>query len=246
MMLPGQRLYADQQIASGGSVLRYQGDGNLVLYAGPPGNAPWSSNAFDTGGRFEMQGDGNAVCYNAQDVPYWATNTYSPGARLMFSRRRLQIIATDGSVVWTGFEEGVEPQPEPGQHPDPLQGQVREISGAFGDATGPRNVCSLHLGDLIGQGLTYGLDHILPALDFASSLRLSRRPVVVAAAYRQPDLVGQQAGAPLGSAEQPAAVRGDSGGRAGPGAQVASGSRSTQGAGPVQQGQPVRLSRLSR
>lgn len=70
--------------------------------------------------------------------------------------------------VDVGMRRGVLTDPG-GPHPDPLQGQVREVDGAFGDATGPRNVCALHLGDLIGQGLTFGLDHILPALDFAAA-----------------------------------------------------------------------------
>lgn len=59
------------------------------------------------------------------------------------------------------------PAPPKPQHPDPLYGPLRFDRG-FCDDTGPRNVASLHLGDLIGVGLLKGVDAILPILDLAA------------------------------------------------------------------------------
>lgn len=55
-------------------------------------------------------------------------------------------------------------------HPDPLVGQVALVDGAWCDATGPRNIAALHLGNLIGHGLIHGVDRVLPYLDLAASL----------------------------------------------------------------------------
>jgi hypothetical protein len=55
-----------------------------------------------------------------------------------------------------------------GRHPDPIVGQLRYGHKCFADDTGPRNVCGIHLGDLIGQGLKFGLPHVAPALDKAA------------------------------------------------------------------------------
>lgn len=59
--------------------------------------------------------------------------------------------------------------PIPGTHPDPLVGQLRWEANAFCDDTGPRNLCGKHMGDLIGQGLKFGVRHIEPALDLLAS-----------------------------------------------------------------------------
>jgi hypothetical protein len=64
--------------------------------------------------------------------------------------------------------EVVEPPPAP-THPDPLVGRLRIEGGAYVDDTGPRLPVFLHMGDLIGQGLAFGVDHIVPALDFAAA-----------------------------------------------------------------------------
>jgi hypothetical protein len=159
MMLPGHRLNTDEQITAGGAALRYQGDGNAVLYAGPAGEAPWASGRFAVPGRLEMQGDGNLVSYDAGGVPYWATDTFAPDARLVFNRHWMRIIAPDGTVVWDPQFAG-EPEPPPGVHPDPFVGQPRIVGGVFVDASGPRNPWGVHAGDLIGQGLILGVPHL--------------------------------------------------------------------------------------
>jgi hypothetical protein len=167
MMTPGQRLTPDTEVHANGAALRYQGDGNIVLY-GPPG-ALWSSDRFAAPGYVEMQHDGNLVAYDDAGTPYWASDTFAPGASLRIARTGLQIVA-DGAVVWeisTGWQ-----QPEsdvPAGHPDPLVGQLRVERGAYVDDRGPRLPVFLHLGDLIGHGLVRGVDAILPALDFAAA-----------------------------------------------------------------------------
>lgn len=170
-MTPGQRLYPDTEVRANGAALRYQGDGNLVLY-GPPG-ALWSSERFDAPGYVEMQGDGNLVAYNASGVPYWASDTLAPGAGLYISRHGLKIVAPDGAVAWevaTGWQEPEGDHPDHGSHPDPLVGQLRIEGGAYVDDQGPRIPCFLHAGDLIGHGLIHGVESILPTLDMAARL----------------------------------------------------------------------------
>lgn len=75
-------LFAGQSIqSSNGHHLVMQNDGNLVLYRSvhnhDPSNATWSSNTYGRGDgcRFTVQGDGNAVIYDANNSPIWASNT---------------------------------------------------------------------------------------------------------------------------------------------------------------------------
>ncbi len=80
----GMRLYPDQEVLSpgGGVALRYQPDGNLVLY-GTGGLVLWASDTDGfSAGRAELQTDGNFVVYDAADVPRWASGTFAPGAYL--------------------------------------------------------------------------------------------------------------------------------------------------------------------
>lgn len=106
---PGQRLGVDQEVRSGGAVLRYQGDGNLVLY-GPSGPL-WASNTFEAPGHAEMQGDGNLVLYSAAGVPYWATGTFIPGAWVEISTQGVFVKAT--TTVWSGTAVHGPPPPPP-------------------------------------------------------------------------------------------------------------------------------------
>jgi pimeloyl-ACP methyl ester carboxylesterase len=80
----GQRLYPDQQVVSadGAVALRYQSDGNLVLY-GSGGRVLWDTATWGhSAGRAEMQLDGNFVVYDASGVPVWASDTAASGAYL--------------------------------------------------------------------------------------------------------------------------------------------------------------------
>ena len=82
-LVGGQRLYADQQIVSadGTVALRYQSDGNLVLYGSS--GALWDSGTWGhSAGRAEMQTDGNFVIYDGAGTPVWATGTAAAGAYL--------------------------------------------------------------------------------------------------------------------------------------------------------------------
>ncbi len=77
-MVAGQRLWPDTQITSpnGAYALRYQSDGNLVLYQ-QGGVAIWSNErAGHSAGWTEMQTDGNFVTYDASATPIWATGTH--------------------------------------------------------------------------------------------------------------------------------------------------------------------------
>jgi hypothetical protein len=72
----GQRLYPDTEVRSpnGAYALRYQGDGNLVLYG--PSGAVWESGTAGQGAlHCEMQADGNFVIYHASGAEPWASNT---------------------------------------------------------------------------------------------------------------------------------------------------------------------------
>jgi pimeloyl-ACP methyl ester carboxylesterase len=102
----GERLYADQEIRSAGgtTALRYQGDGNLVLY-GTGGSVLWASDTDGAGaGYVEMQGDGNFVIYEPSGRPVWATMTQGSGLYLRVHDDGFAMIH-DGSgagVWWTG------------------------------------------------------------------------------------------------------------------------------------------------
>jgi hypothetical protein len=75
----GERLYPDQAIRSGSTMLLYQRDNNLVLYQN--GSPIWATMAGigDPTNRFEMQTDCNAVVYSGYgDV--WASGTNGQGS----------------------------------------------------------------------------------------------------------------------------------------------------------------------
>jgi hypothetical protein len=75
----GERLYPDQAIGSGGTVLLYQGDNNLVLYQnGWPIWATMAGLGYPTD-RFEMQTDCNAVVYSGYGY-VWASWTNGQGS----------------------------------------------------------------------------------------------------------------------------------------------------------------------
>ncbi|MFN2444143.1 MAG: hypothetical protein ABR606_00920 [Vicinamibacterales bacterium] len=101
---PGQRLYPDSQISSsnGVYVLRYQGDGNLVLYR--DGGVPiWDSGSVgQSAGYTEMQGDGNFVTYDASGTPVWASGThvYSGAYLRVQDDGYLVIYDTGGVPLW--------------------------------------------------------------------------------------------------------------------------------------------------
>ena len=72
-MYPGQRLVASQCYYH----VRMQGDGNLVLYAGPNASTPlWASDtAVFPGAYAAMQKDGNLVVYSKSGYAKWASHT---------------------------------------------------------------------------------------------------------------------------------------------------------------------------
>src|SRR5215468_410569 len=75
----GERLYPGQAIGSGGTILVYQGDNNLVLYQnGVPLWATMAGLGYPTD-RFEMQTDCNAVVYSGWGY-VWASWTNGQGS----------------------------------------------------------------------------------------------------------------------------------------------------------------------
>lgn len=99
----GERLYPDTEIRSpsGQFALRYQSDGNLVLY-GPYG-AIWASDTSGVGGGYvEMQVDGNLVAYPGNGAEPWASNTAGlPGSHLRLQDDGYIVIYDAGNnVVW--------------------------------------------------------------------------------------------------------------------------------------------------
>ena len=171
-MQPGQRLTPGQEIRANGVTLRYQEDGNLVLYdrVGPR----WASDTHGrSAGHVDMQGDGFLVIYDAADVPIWRSGDVAvPGSRLLIDDTGLRVVATVDLPTWQVRVPPREPweRPAPGTHIDPLVGQVGLMHGAFADGRGPRNICSFHAGDWIGQAMRFGPGHIAGAVDYLASI----------------------------------------------------------------------------
>ena len=105
----GQRLYPDQQIVSadGTVALRYQSDGNLVLY-GAGGTVLWDTGTWGIkAGRAEMQTDGNFVVYDANNTAVWASDTSASGAYLKVHREGYVMVhdASNVGIWWSGSDQ---------------------------------------------------------------------------------------------------------------------------------------------
>lgn len=144
----GQRLTVDQEVKGADqTVLRYQSDGNLVLY-GPRGPL-WASDTSAAGGRAEMQADGNLVLYDASGVPYWATNTHAPGAWAEISGSGLRLKVA--STIWSTPEFVAVPV-DPDDVPVSAfarRGRLQVANGVFSDDSGPVLPVYAHAGDLL-------------------------------------------------------------------------------------------------
>jgi beta-lactam-binding protein with PASTA domain len=102
-MEPGTQLSPNGFITSSNGRYKfiYQGDGNLVLYAGD--RALWASGTNGQPvGYCVMQGDGNLVIYTPDNRPIWASNTSpNPGSRLVVQDDGNAVIyRPDGVPVW--------------------------------------------------------------------------------------------------------------------------------------------------
>jgi len=86
---------------------------------------------------------------------------------LMYSARELGWTVDQMRAWIRASDEYALVHAPPPLHPNPLVGGLRYGDRCYADANGPVNPVSLHLGDLIGQGLAFGVQHILPALDLA-------------------------------------------------------------------------------
>ena len=98
----GDQLLPNGAIASpsGRYLLRYQFDGNVVLY--DQGVALWASGTADsTLGVLLMQLDGNLVMFDGSGAAVWASGTVGyPGASLLVQDDGNAVIYADGVAVW--------------------------------------------------------------------------------------------------------------------------------------------------
>ena len=98
-----EALYADDEIYSPNSAfhLKYQQDGNLVLYDSWS-NPIWASDTFSTAGRAIMQADGNLVVYDNMDAPLWDTETDGNSGAFLALRDDGQMVVygANGAVLW--------------------------------------------------------------------------------------------------------------------------------------------------
>ena len=115
-MYGGQSLNPEGSVSSpnGRFVLKYQNDGNFVLYDN--GGAAWAincwpecsgtgfgGNPFQPAGYATMQSDGNLVVYNGYGQPVWHTWTYgNPGAYLAIKDDGgLVVYSSGGTPLWS-------------------------------------------------------------------------------------------------------------------------------------------------
>jgi len=99
----GVALYAGDHVYSSGadSYMKYQSDGNLVLYRTSDNAALWSSGtANTTPGRAEMQTDGNFVIYNGSGTAIWTTGTSgNSGAYIGIEATVIFVMASDRTTA---------------------------------------------------------------------------------------------------------------------------------------------------
>jgi len=115
-MLAGDRLYPNDFLISQNGLwkLKYQTDGNLVLYNADESQSYWDSGTSNTdsgasnegqaAGYLSMQADGNLLMVGNPDIgAYWATNTAGyPGATFRLQDdRNLILAAANGDILWT-------------------------------------------------------------------------------------------------------------------------------------------------
>ena len=106
-MLPGDFLYPNDFLISQNGLwkLKYQTNGNLVLYDANESQAYWETGTWNTGqapGYVTLQTDGNLLMVGSPDIgAIWATNTYPhPDATFRIQDDRNLILADD-QLLWT-------------------------------------------------------------------------------------------------------------------------------------------------
>lgn len=91
-------------IHSSGTVMRYQTDGNLVIYS----DNTYSNVLYATGtqgypgSRLVFQGDGNLVIYNGNSA-IWKSNTVGNGQYVKFVSEGLMIFDINNQILWKTF-----------------------------------------------------------------------------------------------------------------------------------------------
>jgi len=110
-----ETLPVSKDLYSGKYLLRYQVDGNLVLYS-DTGFPAWASNTSgSSGGRVLLKADGDLVVYNSAGGVAWASSSQAgwraapgPGCYLVVTKDgKLVIYAKDDTVLWTAIGQPV-------------------------------------------------------------------------------------------------------------------------------------------
>jgi hypothetical protein len=106
---PTDQLQANQYLFPGGELidagcyyrLRFQSDGNLVMYD-PYGGVNWASGTNGSGaGYATMQADGNFVLYRWDGTPVWATGTNGWGTSIIRAQDDGNLVVYWGSwAIW--------------------------------------------------------------------------------------------------------------------------------------------------
>jgi hypothetical protein len=117
---PGQQL----QSPNGQYELKFQKDGNLVLYSKQEVYPLWHTGTSNSKAhRLRMQSDGNLVISNEEGKPVWNAATHNKNARKLVLQNdgNLVIYSDNGQAVWHTFTGG-KPQPKPVyEHNKPVQ-----------------------------------------------------------------------------------------------------------------------------
>jgi hypothetical protein len=102
-LVGGRDLHVEEPVnsADGRFGMKYQVDGNFVLYFGP--QPLWASGTQGTStGRVSMQTDGNLVVYDGGGVPRWWSGTNgNPGSYLLVQNDGNAVIYNAcGNPIW--------------------------------------------------------------------------------------------------------------------------------------------------
>ncbi|HSW85459.1 MAG TPA: CAP domain-containing protein [Candidatus Saccharimonadales bacterium] len=118
-----QRMYPNQELVNNGYNLKYQLDGNLVLY-NPTGGVIWATGTNGRSlGNLSMQSDGNLVLYNDYGGAMWSTGTNGKGDHnfLVLGGDGNMVVESNQSIpVWGLYQGGYIPEYAPNYwHPQP-------------------------------------------------------------------------------------------------------------------------------
>ena len=106
-MLPGDRLYPNDYLISQNGLwkLKYQTDGNLVLYNADESQSYWESGTWNTGqaaGYLSLQPEGNLFMVGNPDIgAYWAVGNNMGATFRLQDDRNLILADANNGLVWS-------------------------------------------------------------------------------------------------------------------------------------------------